>query len=201
MGSTMARARSRSLLELLLLLHVGLGAWVPPQPGDWASRTVYFLLTDRFACSSAQPCRPCADWRSFCGGSWEGLATRLDYIQGMGFDAVWITPVVENAARGYHGYWATNFSRPEPRLGRGQALRALAAALHARGMWLMVVVVANHVAPVGEDYRQVHPFNRPEHYHAPCAVGPQPPCHAEDTLRCRLEGLPDLDQGHPWVRS
>lgn len=35
-----------------------------------------------------------------------GLQKRLDYIQGMGFDAVWISPIISNTPGGYHGYWA-----------------------------------------------------------------------------------------------
>lgn len=45
-----------------------------------------------------------------CGGSWIGITEHLDYIQNMGFDAIWISPVVENIddktpyGEPYHGY-------------------------------------------------------------------------------------------------
>ena len=41
----------------------------------------------------------------------------LDYIQGMGFDAIWISPVNDNLENGYHGYWATNFETINPHFG------------------------------------------------------------------------------------
>jgi len=34
--------------------------------------------------------------RKYCGGTFQGITNKLDYIQGMGFDAIWISPVVEN---------------------------------------------------------------------------------------------------------
>jgi alpha-amylase len=46
--------------------------------------------------------------RTYCGGSWAGITHHLGYIQDMGFDAVWISPVVKNVdgtayGDGYHG--------------------------------------------------------------------------------------------------
>ena len=48
----------------------------------------------------------------------------------------------------YHGYWAADFYGIDPHLGTAEDLKALSAALHARGMLLMLDVVANHVGPV-----------------------------------------------------
>jgi glycosidase len=31
---------------------------------------------------------------NYCGGTWKGMESRLDYISGLGFDAIWITPIV-----------------------------------------------------------------------------------------------------------
>lgn len=47
------------------------------------------LLTDRFA--PPAPNKEC-DLRSYCGGTWRTTIENLDYIQGMGFDAIWISP-------------------------------------------------------------------------------------------------------------
>lgn len=44
----------------------------------------------------------------YCGGGYRGITNNLDYIQGMGFDAIWISPIVANRDGGYHGYWATD---------------------------------------------------------------------------------------------
>ena len=47
-------------------------------------------------------------WR----GDFQGLIDKLDYIKALGFSAIWITPVVENASGyDYHGYHAINFQK------------------------------------------------------------------------------------------
>jgi len=47
-------------------------------------------------------------------------------------------------------------------------LKDLVKAAHAKGIFVMVDVVANHVAPVGQDFSKIYPFNKSEHYHSTC---------------------------------
>ena len=74
---------------------------------EWKSRTIYQLLTDRFARGDGSTYQ-CNNLSNYCGGNYRGMIDKLDYIQGMGFDAIWISPIVENTDGGYHGYWAKN---------------------------------------------------------------------------------------------
>jgi alpha-amylase len=61
----------------------------------WKSRSIYFVLTDRIARSSSDSGGgSCGDLGNYCGGTFKGLESKLDYIQELGFDAIWITPVV-----------------------------------------------------------------------------------------------------------
>lgn len=61
----------------------------------WKSRSVYFVLTDRIARSNSDAGgNACGDLGTYCGGTFQGLESKLDYIKGLGFDAIWITPVV-----------------------------------------------------------------------------------------------------------
>jgi alpha-amylase len=77
----------------------------------------------------------------------------------MGFDAIWISPIVTNMAGGNHGYWATNWDDVNTNFGSKQDLIDLVNICHSRGIWVMVDVVANHVAPVGNDFSQIYPLN------------------------------------------
>lgn len=86
----------------------------------------------------------------------------------MGFDAIWISPVVDNIDGGYHGYWAANWEKINSHFGSADDLKNLVRACHQRGIWVMVDVVANHVGPVGENFAQIFPFNKNEHYHTRC---------------------------------
>lgn len=58
---------------------------------QWSELSIYQVLTDRFALTngSSTDC-----WiRGYCGGTYKGIQNKLDYIQGMGFDAIWISPM------------------------------------------------------------------------------------------------------------
>jgi len=53
------------------------------------------LITDRFApATEGAPCNT-AD-RVYCGGTWKTIVDKLDYVQGMGYDAIWISPTAQN---------------------------------------------------------------------------------------------------------
>ncbi|EGC43184.1 alpha-amylase [Histoplasma capsulatum var. duboisii H88] len=156
-------------------------AVIAATPAEWRSQSIYFLLTDRFARtdgSTTAPCNP--EDRRFCGGTWQGIIKKLDYIQKMGFTAIWITPVTkqfpERSGYGeaFHGYWQQDLYVVEPHLGSAADLRALSAALHERGMYLMVDVVANHMGYPGSsssvDYSRYVPFNNYIYFHPYCPI-------------------------------
>ena len=54
---------------------------------EWEARTIYQVLTDRFARNNGD-ISPCPNLVDFCGGGFIGLMNNLDYIQNMGFDAI-----------------------------------------------------------------------------------------------------------------
>jgi alpha-amylase len=58
---------------------------------EWQQLSIYEVVTDRFATTN-QSSPEC--WiRGYCGGTWKGIENNLDYIQGMGFEAIWISPM------------------------------------------------------------------------------------------------------------
>jgi len=134
---------------------------------EWKQKSVYQIITDRFWRTDGSTDQ-CGDIRAYCGGTWKGIQNKLDYIQGMGFDAIWISPIPENKGNDYHGYAALNWDKVNPHFGTEQDLKDMVDAAHAKGMWVMLDVVANHVAPVDLDFSQVTPFNKPEYYHDKC---------------------------------
>jgi alpha-amylase len=177
---------------------------------EWKQRTIYQLLTDRFA-RSDNSSTPCADLDTYCGGTFDGIVAHLDYIANLGFDAVWISPVPLNQPDEYHGYAAKDLTKINPHFGGEAGLKRLSDALHERGMLLMVDVVANHMGiPPHYDFSDVVPFNSSSHYHScagcPDAI-PGQKCWIQnfqnrtETQLCRLDGLPDLDQSVPFVRQ
>jgi len=63
---------------------------------EWRKQSIYQVVTDRFARTDLSTTAQCntAD-QVYCGGTWRGLISKLDYIKGMGFTAVWISPIVK----------------------------------------------------------------------------------------------------------
>lgn len=85
---------ARTLTTLLLPL-ISIHTVSAADVEAWKSRNIYFALTDRVARGSDDTGGDaCGNLGDYCGGTFQGLESKLDYIQGMGFDAIWITPVV-----------------------------------------------------------------------------------------------------------
>ncbi|MBF0815255.1 pullulanase-type alpha-1,6-glucosidase [Microbacterium paludicola] len=137
------------------------------QPG--ADERFYFVMTDRFANGDASndtggiegdrmahgfdP----VDKGFYQGGDIAGLRSQLDYIEGLGTTALWLTPSFANrpvqgsgadASAGYHGYWITDFTRIDPHLGTNEELAALIDEAHARGIKVYFDIITNHTADV-----------------------------------------------------
>lgn len=170
------------------------------------SRTVYQVVTDRFALPDGSTSKACnAGDRNYCGGTWAGLTAKLDYIKGMGFDTVWISPVVENIpgttgyGQAYHGYWTLDPDGLNSNFGSAADLKALSAALHSRSMYLMLDVVINHVAATsGANFAtnsSYGPFSTQDDYHSQCWITDY--TNQTEVENCWLGdstvALPDLD--------
>ena len=156
---------------------------------SWKKRTIYQVLTDRFWRNNGDTAL--CNLHNYCGGDFDGISKKLQYIKDLGFDAIWISPVVDNSDGGYHGYWARNWEKVNSHFGDESALKRLVDAAHAMGIWVMVDVVANHVAPIEHDYSQIYPFNKQEHYHNDCDINDWN--NQWQVENCRLARLPDLD--------
>lgn len=75
--------------KAVLALTAVVGAVSALSPADWRSQSIYQVLTDRFARTDGSTSATCNTGdQVYCGGTWQGLINKLDYIQGMGFTAV-----------------------------------------------------------------------------------------------------------------
>ena len=140
---------------------------------DWDEAVIYFAVTDRFfdGDTSNNDAYGVGDYdtsdkggSSYHGGDFAGLNEKLDYLKDLGVNTIWITPIVENITDdqpdaetgmdtyGYHGYWASDFTKLNKHLGTEEEFAALIEAAHSRGMKLMVDVVLNHAGYGTENY-------------------------------------------------
>lgn len=81
------------------------------------------------------------------GGDLQGIHDHLDYIADMGFTAVWLNPVLENAMpeASYHGYATTDYYKVDPRFGTNEQYRLLVAAMREHGIGMIMDMIANHI--------------------------------------------------------
>ncbi|KAG8983820.1 hypothetical protein FRB90_005717 [Tulasnella sp. 427] len=206
----------QSLTRLAVSL-IGLSTLLPSLAAaataeEWRSRSIYQVITDRFALPSGAgidpgACNPAQ--AKFCGGNWQSIIQNLDYIQGMGFTAIWISPVNQNilgpTAYGdpYHGYWIADISQLNDRFGTADDLRQLSDEVHRRNMYLMVDVVVNNVASttISPDYSQ-YLFKDPSYYHPYCQVDYNNQTSAQLCwLGDNKVTLPDVNTENPTVIS
>ncbi|MGH1363746.1 MAG: glycoside hydrolase family 13 protein [Calditrichia bacterium] len=80
------------------------------------------------------------------GGDIQGLIDHLDYIQDMGFTALWLNPLLENNMErySYHGYATTNYYKVDERFGSNADYKRLSAEAKKRGILLVMDMIANH---------------------------------------------------------
>ncbi|CAG2256694.1 AMY [Mytilus edulis] len=139
------------------------------------------ILTDRFAAEDEPT--SCTDLRSYCGGTFRGIVEKLNYISGLGANAIWISPIVVNTPKGYHGYWAKDIYNFNEHFGTEEDFKYLLSECRKRDIWVMVDVVANHMG-----------------YTDGCCWNID--CDKQQLVEiCRLAKLPDLNQSNQYVRS
>jgi|GEM_PF-1660195 len=149
-----------------ILLFSGFFGTVSAQV-DFREESIYFLLTARFYDGDPSNNVP-NEWSSYhpdpninpditdpndvtYRGDFKGIIDQLDYIQDLGFTAIWITPIVQNRSPlDYHGYHAWDFTKVDPRLeSDGVTFQTLIDSVHARGMKIILDIVTNHSGRFG----------------------------------------------------
>ena len=133
---------------------------------DWDESVIYFMVTDRFFdgnesnnTSSGAQTYGKDNAGLYHGGDFAGITQKLDYLEDLGINTIWITPIVENIPgvtvtdtgkedvpynAAYHGYWASDFTKLNPTLGTEEEFQTLIDQAHNRGIRIMVDIVVNH---------------------------------------------------------
>lgn len=181
---------------------------------DWDEARIYFILTDRFM--DGDPANN-ADvdknhLEAYHGGDFRGLIDKLDYLETLGVNTLWITPIVDNIdynvgagfsgkQYGYHGYWAKDFTRIDEHLGDLETLKELIDKAHDRGIKIMVDVVLNHTGyglKPGDDVPGVPQQDKDRFAGMLRTDGVSADT---DPVKGELAGLPDLLTEDPQVRQ
>jgi cyclomaltodextrinase / maltogenic alpha-amylase / neopullulanase len=161
-------------------------------PPAWTDDMVlYQIMVDRFADGDG-PVPPPAVPTDWAGGDLHGVRNALGYLERLGVNAVWVTPVFRCV--NYHGYDAVDLMSVDERFGGDDALAGLVAAAHERDIRIVLDLVPNHVsdrhpwfeeARAGGTTRDWFRFNEDGSYD----------CFFGNT------GMPKIDLDHPEARA
>lgn len=185
----------------------------------WDQAVIYFLLTDRFADGDPTNNDPhgigydLEHPETYHGGDFQGIIDNLDYLEALGINMIWITPIVDNiehdARHGregsqyaYHGYWAKDFETIDEHLGDLETFHRLIDEAAERDIRLILDVVLNHagygmkVTDVGEDIEHFPSAEDQERFRGMLRENPEP-----HSVRGELMGLPDFITEDPLVRQ
>lgn len=112
----------------------------------WLKRAIiYNILIDRFARGNSE------DWLNsdsqqpvFCGGNIQGIIDKLDYLQDLGINTIFLSPFHPTSA--YHGYHVMDFFGVDPRFGTLEIVKKLLNEAHRRNIRIIMDFVINHVS-------------------------------------------------------
>ena len=99
--------------------------WIDHDPvPEWSRRAiVYQVFLDRFYPGDGKDWRKPAHLGDLFGGTLRGVIDKLEYIQDLGFNTVWLSPFFKTTT--HHGYNASDYYTVEPRLGTNADLKEL----------------------------------------------------------------------------
>jgi glycosidase len=123
---------------ILLVLLLGIfSACVPvSRPGanqqSWWRNTVFYEIFVRSYCDS--------DGNGI--GDFNGITSKLDYIQSLGVQGIWLMPI--NPSPSYHGYDVIDYYAVNPQYGSMDDFKNLLAEAHKRDIRVIIDLVLNH---------------------------------------------------------
>jgi cyclomaltodextrinase len=116
----------------------------------WVRDAVFYeIFPERFANGNPENNHPMArDWPgkpenfNFWGGDLAGIQQHLPYLQELGINALWLTPIFESASN--HKYDINDYKKIDPFLGTEETFKELLDVCHARGIRVVLDAVYNH---------------------------------------------------------
>lgn len=186
------------LVISLLFTSVPVHAAVQRENRLWQDETVYSIMIDRFNDGNMKNDidTNTKDPLAYNGGDFQGIIDKLDYIHDMGFTAIRLTPIFDNAEGGYHGYWVNNFYQTDEHFGSIKTFQTLVKEAHKRKMKVLIDFVTNNVAP---NHPWVNEASKQDWFHKKQDIVDW---NNQDQLENgNVDGLPDLNQDNPEVKS
>jgi alpha-amylase len=185
------------LVPFLLFCNFNVQA-VEKEERTWQDEMIYFIMVDRFnnGDTSNDFEVNVNDPKAYHGGDLKGVTEKLDYIKDMGFTAIWLTPIVKNEEKGYHGYWTEDFYEVEEHFGTIEDFKALVNEAHNRDLKVILDLVVNHT---GYNHPWVNEPEKTNWFHKNEDITNWD--NQDNVENGQLFGLPDLAHENPEVEK
>jgi glycosidase len=132
-------------------------------PPEWAKHAVFYQIFPERFCNGdpgndpegTQPWGSPPTYDNFMGGDLQGVSDKLDYLQDLGINAIYFTPLFVSPSN--HKYDIVNYKKVDPHFGTNELLKELVEDCHKRGIKVILDAVFNHCSerfPPFEDVRK-----------------------------------------------
>ena len=139
---------------------------------DWCGGAVFYqIFVDRFSCGDTEKDRTyinkrwgeIPDPKSFYGGDLKGITQKLAYLEGLGVNALYLTPVFTSPSN--HKYDTVDYFHVDKMFGSDEDLKELVGKAHERGMKIVLDAVFNHCSMLCAQFRDVLQKGRASRYY------------------------------------
>jgi glycosidase len=177
--------------------------------GTDPSTVIHYDIWNTQMCDPRNSSSSCFNnFTQFYNGDLAGVQSKLDYIQSLGFDTIYMNPIF--AARSYHRYDTDNYLHIDPALGGDAAFTALQTEMNRRGMQVILDGVFNHASSDGFYFDRYHRYPTDGACESLTSVwrswfhfnDNNVPCNSSDyTGWFGFDSLPTFDHTNPAVQN
>lgn len=114
---------------------------------SWVKNAVWYQLTPTVYSNNGEEAKSNTD------GNFAGLTKKIDYIQDMGYTAIYMTPIFDGFS--WHLYDTTDYFKVSPKLGGNEEFKKFVEEAHKRNIRVMIDAVFNHCGSLFEFWRDV----------------------------------------------
>ena len=138
----------RLILLLIIVFSVSMTTTVHANDIKLEDEIVYNIIIDRFynGDQSLSEHVNVDDPYNYHGGDFVGISKKLDHLEALGFSTIVLSPIVDNATAGFHGYWVEDFYNINENYGTLEQFNTLVEQAHERGIKVVVEFVFNYAA-------------------------------------------------------
>ena len=177
---------------------------------SWQGRVFYQIFPERFNNGLGEKPYVNMPWdttsltskhRAFLGGDLQGIIDKLDYLEDLGVEALYLTPVHPSISN--HKYDVLDYYDVDPGFGGKEAFARLVEQAHRHGMKMMMDLVFNHCSDQHPFFEDVKRNGKASKYYSWFFINGEKPCKTPLNYRCfgTVKHMPKLNTNNKEVQA